>query len=143
MKKIALMAIFLVLFSSPLSFAGTFSFSLNNGPFDHLPEPRLRYPINDTAVLTANEPLEFKWWDDLVGIRGFTLKIYKGYNMYSADLIFKEELPADASSFKVKSDFFQDGQVYTWSLIRVSYTGSKSDKSFNSFKVIKKQESNP
>ncbi|MFA6129981.1 MAG: hypothetical protein WC731_03235 [Candidatus Omnitrophota bacterium] len=142
-KKIVAIAIFLVLFSSSLSFAGTVSFSLDNGPFNNLPEPRLRYPINDTAVLIANEPLEFKWWDDLVGIRGFTLKIYKGYNMYSADLIFKEELPADASSFKVKSDFFQNGQVYTWSLIRVSYTGSKSDRSFNSFKVIKKQGSNP
>ncbi|MDD5408972.1 MAG: hypothetical protein PHC71_02645 [Candidatus Omnitrophica bacterium] len=144
MKKIAAITILLFLSLVPLSFAGTASFSLdNNGIFNDLPEPRLRYPINDTVILTANEPLEFKWWDDLVGIRGFTLKIYKGYNMYAGDLIFKEELPADASSFKVKSDFFQDGQVYTWSLIRVSYTGSKSDKSFNSFKVIKKQGSNP
>ena len=32
----------------------------------------------------------------------------------------------------------KDGKVYTWSLVRVSYAGYKSDKSFNSFKVIKK-----
>ncbi|MFA4993439.1 MAG: hypothetical protein WC571_05675 [Candidatus Omnitrophota bacterium] len=143
MKKIVAIAIFLALFSSSLSLAGTVSFSLDNGPFDSLPEPRLRYPITDTVTLTANQPLEFKWWNDLIGIRGFTLKIYKGYNMYAADLLLKEDLSADVSSFKAASDFFQGGQVYTWSLIRISYTGDKSDKSFNSFKVIKNPGNNP
>ncbi|MDD5561992.1 MAG: hypothetical protein PHT50_07720 [Candidatus Omnitrophica bacterium] len=138
-KRVITIAIFFALCSGASGFAGSIGFSSDIGPYNSLPEPRLRYPINDTAVLTANEPLEFKWWDDLVGIRGFTLKIYKGYNMYAANLILKEDLPPGTSSFKASPDLFQDGQVYTWSLIRISYAGYKSDKSFNSFKVVKKQ----
>ena len=59
--------------------------------------------------------------------------------MYAANLIYKENLPAGASSIKVKADLFEVGQVYTWSLAQVSFAGYKSDKSFNSFKVIKEQ----
>ena len=59
--------------------------------------------------------------------------------MYAANLIHKENLPADASSLKIDSALLEDGKVYTWSLIRISYAGYKSDKSFNSFKIIKKQ----
>ena len=138
-KKIAVIAVVLLLFSGVASFAGSISFTLDNGPFESLPEPRLRYPIYETAILTGNDPLEFGWWNDVTGIRGYTIKIYKGYNMYAANLIHKEDLPPDASSVKIKSDLFADGQVYTWSLIRISFTGYKSDRSFNSFKVIKKQ----
>jgi len=72
-------------------------------------------------------------------LRKFIFKIYKGYKMYLANLIYKEDLPPDASSVKIKSDLFEDGQVYTWSLIQISYSGYKSDRSFNSFKVIKEQ----
>lgn len=136
-KKIVIIAAVLFLFSGVVSFAGAISFTLNNGAFDNLPEPRLKYPIGETAILTGDDPLEFKWWNDVVGISGFTLKIYKGYNMYAANLIHKEDLSPDASSVKINSNLFIDGQIYTWSLIRVSYTGYKSDRSFNSFKVIK------
>ena len=136
--NIVIIAAVLVLFSGMTSFAGTISFTMDSGVFNSLPEPRLRYPISETAILSGNDSLEFKWWDDVVGIRGFTLKIYKGYNMYATNLIHKEDLPPDASSVKIRSDLFEDGQVYTWSLIRVSYAGYKSDRSFNSFKVIKK-----
>ena len=136
-KKVTIIALVLILFTAVFSFAGTIGFTLDNGAFNSLPEPRLRYPITETAILTGNEPLEFKWWDDVVGIRGFTLKIYKGYNMYAGNLIHKEDLPAGSSSVKIDSGLFEDGQVYTWSLIRISNTGYKSDRSFNSFKVIK------
>ena len=138
-KKILVISSVLVLLCAVASFAGSFSFTLDNGAFNSLPEPTLRYPIYETAIITGNDPLEFSWWNDVVGIRGFTIKIYKGYNMYAANLILKEDLPPEASSVKIKSDLFVDGQVYTWSLIRISYTGYKSDRSFNSFKVIKKQ----
>ena len=137
-KKILVIALALVLVSATASFAASFSFTLDNGGFNNLSEPRLRYPIYETAVIAGNEPLEFKWWNDIVGIRGFTLKIYKGYNMYAVNLVHKEDFPPDASSVKIKSDLFEDGQVYTWCLVRVASSGAKSDKSFNSFKVIKK-----
>ncbi len=139
MKKILATMIIMILCSSAASPAGAVSFTLDAGISDSLPEPRLRYPIYDTVTLTGNNPLEFKWWNDIIGIRGFTLKIYKGYNMYAANLIHKENLPADASSLKIDSALLEDGKVYTWSLIRISYAGYKSDKSFNSFKIIKKQ----
>jgi hypothetical protein len=137
--KIVISALALVLFSVSVSLAGPFSVAIDSGAYNEVPEPRLRYPINETAVLTGNDPLEFKWWNDLVGIRGFTLKIYKGYNLYAANLIHKEDLPPEASSVKIKSDLFEAGQVYTWSLIRISFAGYKSDKSFNSFRVIKQR----
>jgi len=136
-RQIAAITLVLILSSGILSFAGTVGFTLDCGGFNSLPEPRLRYPISETAILTGSDPLEFQWWNDVVGIRGFIIKIYKGYNMYAGNLIHKEDLPPGASSVKVDSGLFEDGQVYTWSLIRISYTGYKSDRSFNSFKVIK------
>lgn len=140
MKNIraALIAAIFVLSLGLAAFAATFSFSLDEGAYNSVPEPRLRYPINDTVTLAGNEPLEFKWWNSYVGVRGFIFKIYKGYNMYAADLVHKEDLPGDAYSVKIKPELFAEGQVYTWSLIQVSSAGYKSDRSFNSFKVIKK-----
>ena len=117
--------------------ASDVSFSYSSGAFNYVPEPRLKFPIYDSVELVRNQPLEFQWWNDYRDIRGFTIKIYKGYNMVASSLIYKEELPADASTVKVSSELFNDGQVYTWSLIQISTAGYKSDKSFNSFKVIR------
>jgi len=132
-------AIALVIFSTGSSFAGAISFSLDSGPYNSVPEPKLRYPIYDTVTINNDQPLEFSWWNDAVNTSGYVLRIYKGYNMYSDNLILKKNLPADASTFEVKADLFEDGKVYTWSLIRVAFAGYKSDKSFNSFKVIKRK----
>ena len=140
MKNIRIAAItaIFVLSLGLAGFAGTISFTLDDGGYNSVPEPRLRYPINDTVTLTGNEPLEFKWWNSYVGVRGFIFKLYKGYNMYAGGLIHKEELPAGAYSVKLKPELFEEGQVYTWSLVQVSSAGYKSDSSFNSFKVIKR-----
>ncbi len=136
-RRIAAISFFL-LFSFPfICFSGAVGFTLDSGTFNSVPEPRLRYPINESAVLTGNEPLEFKWWNDITGIQGFIFKIYKGYDMYGTNLIYKKNLPAGSSSLEVDQGLFEDGQVYTWSLVRVSFSGYKSDRSFNSFKVIK------
>jgi len=136
MKNI-IIAIALVILFAGNSFAGAISFGLESGPYNDPPEPRLRYPIYDTVTINDNQPLEFSWWNDVINTSGFILRIYKGYNMYSDNLMLKENLPASASTFEVKADLFEDGKVYTWSLIRVSFSGYKSDKSFNSFKIIK------
>ncbi|MDD5116593.1 MAG: hypothetical protein PHW98_05980 [Candidatus Omnitrophica bacterium] len=136
-RKIAAISFFLLLSFPFICFAGAAGFTLDSGAFNSVPEPRLRYPINESAVLTRDEPLEFKWWNDVTGIQGFVLKIYKGYDMYGANLIYKKDLPADSSSLEGDQGLFEDGQVYTWSLVRVSFAGYKSDRSFNSFKVIK------
>jgi len=130
--------IILVLFLSPamISLAGPLSFNLDSGLYNNPPAPRLKYPINDTIILPANQPLEFSWWNDFEQTRGYIFKIYKGYNMFASGLIFSKELPADASSIKINPELFTAGQVYTWSLVRISFNGAKSDKSFNSFKVL-------
>lgn len=117
--------------------AGAISITLESGAYNYVPEPRLRYPISDTVFLDADEPLEFSWWNDSSQTRIFTIKVYKGYNMYADELIYKNDIPSGDSSVKVDSAIFVDGQVYTWSLIRVSFAGYKSDRSFNSFKVIR------
>ncbi|MDD5108796.1 MAG: hypothetical protein PHC29_04735 [Candidatus Omnitrophica bacterium] len=138
MGKVVVFILMLVLSSTAASLAGSSSFVLDNGPQNTPPEPRLKYPINDTVILSGNEPLEFGWWNDFEQTNGYIFKIYKGYNMYASNLVFKKDLPFSASSIKVKSGLFDANQVYTWSLVRIGFGGYKSDKSFNSFKVIKK-----
>jgi len=134
--KVAI-AIIIVLSSTLPVFASGFKRIYFRG-FNSPPEPRLIYPISDKVILTGKDFLEFRWWNDFIGIEHYEFKLYKGYNMYASDLIYKQSLPSRASSIKIKSELFEDGQVYTWSLIQVSFGGQKSDKSFNSFKVIKK-----
>ena len=118
-------------------FAGEHKFKDSIGLFNTLPEPRLIYPISDEIILTGKGFLEFRWWRDFIGVDHFVFKIYKGYNMYAPDLIYEQNLSSSASSIKVKPELFDNGQVYTWSLMLVSLGGQKSDKSFSSFKVVK------
>jgi hypothetical protein len=123
---------------STLVFAYNSRSGYNIGYYNWLPAPTLIYPINDEVDLRSKDSLEFKWRNDFMGIRSFIFKLYKGYNMYEAALIYKENVSADNSSLQIKADLFEDGQVYTWSLVQVALAGQKSDKSFNSFKVEKK-----
>ncbi|MDP3142664.1 MAG: hypothetical protein Q8N14_01770 [Candidatus Omnitrophota bacterium] len=134
--QIAIAIIFVFVLLSSV-FAGS-SGSISFGKFsDYVPEPRLTYPIYEEVNL-AGDFLEFRWWNDIAGMRYFDFRLYKGYNMYEQDLIYKERLPQDVSSIKIKADLFEDNQVYTWSLLQISLSGQKSDKSFNSFRVFKK-----
>lgn len=137
MKNIIVTVVLFAFFAGS-AFAGAVSFSVDSGAYNQVPPPRLMYPISETATLTGNAPLEFRWLDDYAQTSGFILKIYKGYNMYADNLIYKENIPAGKSAFEVKADIFIAGQVYTWSLVRVSFAGYKSDRSFNSFKLFKK-----
>jgi hypothetical protein len=136
--KRAIIAIFFVLSFVMAVLAEDTELALRSATFDTLPAPQLEYPVTEQVILTGKDFLEFKWWNDFMGIDHFIFRIYKGYNMYESGLFYKQNLPADESSVKIKSDLFKDSQVYTWSLIQVSFSGQKSDKSFNSFKVIKK-----
>jgi len=105
---------------------------------DSPPEPQLRYPAGEEVILTGNSPLEFSWWNDFIRIDHFEFRLYKGYDMYAANLIYKEKMPSKASSIKIKSELFENNRVYTWSLMQVDFDGRKSERSFNSFKVFKK-----
>lgn len=133
-KKILAISLIFILFFAGFIFAGDIRFGSENEP----PAPRLRYPIYDTVILTVNTPLEFRWFNDYVWTDHFILKLYKGYNMYESSLIYKQNISSGESAIKIESGLFKDGQVYTWSLVRVGFDGEKSDKSFNSFKVLRK-----
>jgi hypothetical protein len=137
MKKVLILMSFMLIFGATCS-AGTVGFTLGNGSYNNPPEPRLRYPIYDSVTISGDQPLEFQWWNDWTDTRGFILKIYKGYNMYADNLLLKEELPVGATSTKVQANLFEEGKVYTWSLVRIAISGYKSEASFNSFKVVKK-----
>ena len=100
--------------------------------------PRLRFPVTEVVVLSGKDYLEFQWWTDFGLIKNYEFRLFRGYNMYAQDLIHKEKLPARSTSIEIKADMFEDNQVYTWSLIKIGTDGLKSDKSFHSFKVIKK-----
>jgi len=98
--------------------------------------PQLLYPITHTIDLSDKDYLEFRWLDDLTQLDHYVFKIYKGYNMYASELIYKQNISERTTSYRIKSEYFKRGQVYTWSLVRVSIGGQKSNKSFSSFKLV-------
>jgi hypothetical protein len=106
---------------------------------DSLPAPRLLSPVTDDIVLTGKSVLEFKWTQgNLARISHYEFKIYKGYNMLASTLILKQDVASGTYPIEVAVSLFEEGQVYTWSLRQVSYGGEKGDRSFSSFKIIKK-----
>lgn len=130
-----IITLLLVLFSGVYVFAN--DTMLDEKLFNYPSEPRLDYPAGEQAILTGKDFLEFKWLNNYIGIRGFVFKIYKGYDMYEQGLLYKQNIPANISSVKIKSGLFAHGEIYTWSLFAIALDGQYGNKSFNSFKVIK------
>jgi len=95
-------------------------------------------PIYDTAVVANNQPLEFKWMNEYpISTRGYVFHLYKGPDITEENLIIKAEVAQGVYSYQVPADTLQDGQTYTWTLIRVNSGGEKTDSSSHSFRVIK------
>ncbi|MFA5115535.1 MAG: hypothetical protein WC469_05695 [Candidatus Omnitrophota bacterium] len=106
---------------------------------DSMPGPKLLYPITEDIVLTGKDYLEFRWMRSNMAITDHVVfKLYKGYNTIQDNLIMKQDFPVDAYPIKLPASQFEEEKVYTWVLIEVFRSGKKSDKSFSSFKVIKK-----
>lgn len=133
--EILVTIVFVSLFVMPI-FAREFSFGPAR-PFDRPAEPRLVSPINETAVISG-DTLLFKWWHANIGIDRYEFNLYKGGQMFKDNLILGKVLPFSQSSIGVDSSLFEDSQVYTWSLRQITDSGAKSDKSFNTFRAIKK-----
>jgi len=122
----------------PLSRAADLSFDVD-GLNQSFPGPDLFYPIADDIDLKGAPYLEFKWRrSDFVYTRSYDFRLYKGYQTVASSLILKRIITTDEYPFKVESLVFDPGQVYTWVLRQITLNGRKSDKSFSSFKVIKK-----
>jgi len=112
-------------------------FGADAGPLREPPPPVIMYPIYETADITGKEFLEFRWRPEFGAIGRYEFRLYKGYDRVADNLMTKQTLEATETSYNVASDQFINGQIYTWSLISISYSGVKSEKSFNSFKIIK------
>jgi len=122
------------LIAAPQAQAGGLS---RGGVFYYPAPPRLVYPIYDEVDLKCKESLEFKWINNVFGVRYFEFKLYKGYAMLESTLLLKKVLDYSSDSLKLDSSMFENGQVYTWSLKQIDTAGRKSDRSFNSFKINK------
>lgn len=135
-KMILSLAVAGVLLGAPVLSLGL----SGQGGFDVLPEPLLLSPSNDEIDLTDRDSLEFKWLSyvsEIIKRRGYEFKLYKGYDMYADDLIYKELLPRETYSIKIDAAKFENGQVYTWALRQIAMDGIKGEQSFHSFKIKK------
>ena len=132
-KVAAGIIIFMVIASVASAFAGR-----QDSYYDR-PMIDLFYPVTDNIDLTGKAILQFKWRQiHLPETDHFELKIYKGYDMIAANLIVKQDIPVDEYPFELPAEKFQVGEVYTWSLRQVYFDGSKSERSYSPFKIIKK-----
>ena len=101
--------------------------------------PMLFYPVTNNIDLAGKEYLGFRWWRvDLVWTDHFIFKLYKGYNTTAPNLILKQNISSAEYPIKIPASQFELNQVYTWVMVQVFNNGRKSDKSFSSFKIIKK-----
>jgi len=135
MKKISgfLLAIFFVLSLSLPVLAQSF-----RGMGNSVPPPFVIYP-SEEADITGKDVLTFKWrTPGSFDIDHVEFKLYKGYVTSDSSLVYKQDVDPFQSCADVKTDLLQDGQTYTVYLRSISQEGFKSDKVFNSFRVIKK-----
>ena len=106
-----------------------------------VPQPRLLEPAREMVDLSGKESLLFRW-SSHEQARGFRMyydfRLYKGYNMLESTLIFKQKVDPTQNAVALSAAMFEDGQVYTWSLRQVYDGYRKSDRSYQSFKVIKR-----
>lgn len=108
---------------------------------DYVPAPRLIYPVSETADFTGKDTVIFKWSPHegimMPGSKYYDLRIYKGYEMLESTLVYKEKVAGNRCYLEVKTDLFENGEVYTWSVRLVCNPTGKSDRSFCSFRVVK------
>jgi len=134
--KEILPAILVLVFISATGYAGSIMIGRNS---DSFPGPYLLSPVTDDIALNGQEVMEFKWErTDLPLTDHFNFKIYKGYCTFADNLIYKEDVSIDKYPITVPASLLEENQVYTWVLIQVYIDGRKTDKSFSSFKIIKK-----
>jgi len=137
MKRIAV--VFAVLFLNLfLSVQSSQADARGLDPFGGFPGPQLVSPIADNIVLPAGSGVKFKWLCGRPRIDHYEFRLYKGYAMTADTLIMKNDVKPGDCEFELPAASFDVGQAYSWSLQIVLLNGDKSDKSYNTFKIIKK-----
>ena len=105
------------------------------------PQPELLSPTSEVVDLTGKDSLTFKWSPfigNLFEREYYEFRLYKGYNQVQANEIYRQRVPRNIYAVVLKTDMFQNGEVYTWTLRQASNDKFKSDAAYSSFKVIKK-----
>lgn len=106
---------------------------------DFVPQPVLLEPTRETVDLTGREWLDFKWspHEQARGFRDYyDFRLYKGYDMLESTLIMKQKVDPTSNGIRLPASMFEAGQVYTWSLRQVYDGYRKSNRSYQSFRVI-------
>jgi hypothetical protein len=136
--RLAALSIFFCLIMTSYAFSGRGMGGLGRIA-DSPSSPTLISPVTEDVNLTGKDSLEFKWAPgNATMISYYDFRLYKGYNTVASALILKKEVPGGLESTEIKSDTLEVNQVYTWVLRVVSLGGEKSDKAYDSFKIIKK-----
>ena len=139
MRKILFLALILFIATPVFARHARVEGAFNKSGF--VPAPRLVAPVIDTVNLTGKNTLVFKWSShegDPLQRLYYDFRLYNGYNMVGSSLVYKKRVSAREFSIILKSDLFQNGQIYTWSVRQVYDSIRKSRRSTDSFKVIKK-----
>jgi|GEM_PF-44039 len=109
------------------------------GVFENIPGPTLLSPTTDNIDLSGIDLLEFRWMKRrLPETDRFEFRLYKGYQTTADNVILKQDFSAYPFLIKIPVAQFDRDQVYSWSLRQVFDGGDRSDRSFASFKVIRK-----
>ena len=140
-RRIILTMIFYLMLFSILSIfvCSSYGSMLGSKIYDSIPGPDLLSPTTDDIDLGGKDYLEFRWRKfGLVQTDYYDFRLYKGYNTTADNLISKQKFSTDIYPIKIQSSIFEVDQVYTWVLVQVFLSGQKSDRSFSSFKIIKK-----
>lgn len=115
-------------------------FGVHDSLISDVPKPRIIAPC-DTVDITDKSTIEFKWYsyERATAAKGgyFDLRIFKGTNMYEANMIFKQQVDSQKNSIEVDAKLFEPGQTYSWQIRQVKYDLRKSDWVHETFKVIK------
>jgi len=107
--------------------------------FGSISGPTLLFPGTESIDLKSQAFVEFRWErTDRVSTDHYEFRLYKGYQAVADTLLMKKQISTDDYPFKLEASTFEVGQVYTWSLTQVYTDGRKSDKSYTTFKIIKK-----
>lgn len=115
------------------------SYAGRNTGFYNEAGPMLFYPVTDNIDLGGKDYLEFRWWRvDMPWTDHFIFKLFKGYNTTVDSQIFKQNYSPWDYPVRLPASQFEVRQVYTWVIVQVFNGGGKSDKSFSSFKIIRK-----
>jgi len=115
------------------------SYANRNALFDGIEAPTLLYPVTEAIDLSGKDSLEFKWIKTPGMFVYYTeFKLYKSANNFASDLIYKENIQPGSYPAKVPVTYFEEGQVYSWTLRIVLTDGNRTEIAYSPFKVIKK-----